>query len=666
MSGHGTRAGSAAVVSATDHDQPYVIAMPVPNITGELHIGHALNLVIQDVFARHLRQRGRTVVFRPGVDHAGLSGQLAAERALEAEGRTRKQLGRDGFRSYMTAWHDRHQQALLRQMRRLGISADWDHPVSSIDAHRSALSRAAFVDLWRRGIIYHEVALVNWCTRCETCIPDEEISRVELTRTAYLLSVTDDRGQHHTLATLRPHLLCGASAVLAPPGHPATAAASVHLPGLDLTLPMVAGRQRRDRTLGAHLSAVLPMFNADDFDTARAEGSVVRNVFAADGTISLPGTPYDGCDPEDCDSQLIARFEQVGALAGTEPYLHGDAYHTSCRGAVVPRVVPQWFIRVAALEPTAEWLLAHPVTRLNHPLWESRYRQVISDVLDGDRQAQPWWEGACLAFIRGFASNQDWLISRQNWWGIPVPAWHCARCDQTTVSDRGQPTCGGCGQAMSASEDVLDVLFHSALWAACVTTDTGRAYHADLAVIGHDILEFWIPTANLLSRPLFDSVSIRDVFVHGVICDRDGRKMSKSAGNAVSLEDLLTRHGTEVTRGIVLGLAGAAAASESVALTDEHIARSADRISRLAAWCAEVSVGQPAPAAFDRRLADVGARLDTALDAMAVGPAYEAVIELVDALPATISPGQQQLLTSIIEPFHPHLAELLRGRRPQR
>src|SRR5690606_39334939 len=151
-------------------------------------------------------------------------------------------------------------------------------PVSSIDAHRSALSRAAFVDLWRRGIIYHEVALVNWCTRCETCIPDVEISRVEVTRAAYLRSVTDDRGQRHTLATLRPHLLCGASAVLAPPGHPAAAAASVHLPGLDLTLPLVAGRHRRVRTLGAHLSAVLPVYNAVVVETVSAEEAVVRHV----------------------------------------------------------------------------------------------------------------------------------------------------------------------------------------------------------------------------------------------------------------------------------------------------------------------------------------------------------------------------------------------------
>ena len=243
-------------------------------------------------------------------------------------------------------------------------------------------------------------------------------------------------------------------------------------------------------------------------------------------------------------------------------------------------------------------------------------------------------EGACLAFIRGFASNQDWLISRQNWWGIPVPAWHCARCDQTTVSDRGQPTCGGCGQAMSASEDVLDVLFHSALWAACVTTDTGRAYHADLAVIGHDILEFWIPTANLLSRPLFDSVSIRDVFVHGVICDRDGRKMSKSAGNAVSLEDLLTRHGTEVTRGIVRDWPGGGGHRVGRA-TDEHrtVADRSPGWRPGARRCQSASRHRPPSTAGWRTSDATGHRAGR--DGRQ--PGVQAVIELVDALPATVS-----------------------------
>ncbi len=635
--------------------------MPVPNITGSLHVGHALNLVVQDVFARHMRGIGRPVSFLPGVDHAGLSGQLAAERALEPV--SRQDLGRERFLEYMLEWHDRHLARLLLQMRRLDVSAQWAEPVSSVDHRRRRLVQDAFIEMWKRELVYRDLCLVNWCVHCETCIPNEEIERRELTRTAYRVAVFDDEGCRHTLATLHPQLLLGATAVRAPAGHPAARAETIELPVIGRVVPVVVGEVQRDRALGTELSLVLPSYNADDFEHARHVGAPITNIFAEDGTILAEGTDYDGLDDQDCCDRLIDLLEQAGALLDREPYLHGQAHHSLCGGVVVPRATKQWFIRLEQLRPVAAALADRPITRFNHLGWEGRYRRLLDSLGAGQDEGNPWWEGACLAFVRGFSSNRDWMISRQNWWGIPIPASHCPKCDWTHVSpDARSSACPYCGEQSVLSSDVLDVLFHSALWAYCVTPDADRGVHADLAVIGHDILEFWIPTANLLTRYLFDRTSISDVVVHGVICDADGRKMSKSLGNAVNLDVLLAEHGTEVVRALMLSLMGTADGEEVIKMSDEEVGVAVRRMRNLQEWCRDVLVVDSETTNLQVDVAGSFRRVDSAIAALDVGSAYGEAMRVMEGLAArpVVARADWAQLAMLLGPFHPGLAQRVR------
>lgn len=642
-----------------DGDAPYVIAMPVPNITGSLHIGHALNLVIQDVVARYLRGAGRSVAFAPGVDHAGLSGQLAAERKLRTHGRSRQQLGRQRFSEFMHRWHDDHLKRLLAQMRRLGLSADWDHAVSSIDDRRQQLIQDAFVAMYDTQLLYRDWCLVNWCTNCETCIPDEEIRRRELTRTAYHIAVTGRDGQQHTLMTLHPPLLLAACAVRAPVGHPAAGVPAVRVPVIDRDLVVTVDRAR-DRALGAQLSLVVPAYNADDFENARRGGASVDNLYAEDGTISAPGTSHDGLTDKECHHRLLHDLEAAGALLMTEPYLHGEARHSLCGGMVVPRATPQWFLSLDALQDVASGLLEADATRFNHPHWEQRYRAVLEMVAGGGGDRAPWWEGACLAFVRGFSSSRDWMVSRQNWWGVPIPAWACSRCDAIRVepTDRS-PCCPSCGLLMTPSPDVLDVLFHSALWAYCVNPDRARSHHADLAVIGHDILEFWMPTANLLALPLFGHPSIRHVVVHGVICDKDGEKMSKSLGNTIDLDDLLATHGTEAVRSLVLGLLERADGMESIPMRTQDLDEAVLIVKLLNTWIRSVVPCEEASETLADELHSIQRSISESMDRLDVAEAYQSVARLARVLQAhqAASSGELRVIAEILQPFHPGVGE---------
>lgn len=647
-----------------EHGAPYVIAMPVPNITGSLHIGHALNLILQDVAARHIRATGQTVAFAPGVDHAGLTGQLAAERQLIAEGKSRQELGRDRFLEYMLRWHDDHLHRLLDQMRRLGLSADWEDAVSSIDHRRRQLVQDAFVALYDRGLLYRESCLVNWCVGCGTCIPDDEIKRRELTRTAYHIGVTADDGKHHTLATLHLPLLLAAGAVRVPVGHPACGASTVRIPVIERELAVHIG-ERRDRALGMHLSLVAPAYNADDFEEAQRHGLVVENIYSETGNIVAPQTRYHGLSDQQCRERLLHDLEQAGALAGAEPYLHGEALHSLCGSPVLPRATSQWFLDLDDLRDTAADLLTHNVTAFNHPHWEERYRATLEMVLNGDQERAPWWEGACLAFVRGFSSSRDWMVSRQNWWGIPVPAWLCRGCEAVHVERTDTaPRCDACERPMTASQDVLDVLFHSALWAYCITSDHSRAYHADLAVIGHDILEFWIPTANLLAGPLCGDSSIRNVVVHGVICDENGKKMSKSLGNTVDLDDLLARYETETVRSLVLSLLDGADGQESIPMREADIDQAAALVQGLATWIEHTVIADDASSELILDLAALSALVDNALREHDFASAYRSIVSLPIMLGehAQASPAEIELVADILEPFHPTLADHARRR----
>jgi len=647
-------------------ERSYVIAMPVPNITGELHTGHALNLVWQDAIARHIRGQGHTVSFRPGVDHAGVNGQLAAERALAASGTDRGRLGRSEFGAYMRIWHDEHQQRLLGTMRQLAISADWDEAVSSVDRERIRRVQSAFAALVEDGIVYRDFCLVSWCTRCSTCIPNEEVSRREVTHTAYHLRLGTHGQADHVLITLDPVLMHAATGVRLPPSYDASAAgAQVRLPGVDRVVRVERSSVARERALGSGLSLVLPSYNSDDFEAARARGEAVRPLFNPDGTLCLPGDASDGLAPEQARARLVAELERRGDIVCTEPYLHGEAYHELCGGPVLPRPTMQWLIRLDSLAQTALQLITRPPTRFNAPMWKERADKVMTEVQQGGEPRNPWWEGACLAFVRGFTSSRDWMISRQNWWGIPIPVLECISCGSWRVSLQTEAAeCHVCGSLMLATQDVFDVLFHSALWALCVTPDPDADYHANLAVVGHDILEFWIPVANLLTEALFRKPSIEAVLVHGLICDEDGRKMSKSLGNAVSLGELLETYGTEAVRSLVLGLRDAAT-TEMVPLRQADIESATAFVEHLQAWIQQVSIGEAPDPLLETTLDRAREELGMLMSELDVSGAYAVVQDALRVVMkrTEVSPAALSLLGELLAPFHPLLGVTLDERR---
>jgi valyl-tRNA synthetase len=585
----------------------YVLIPPIPNITGDLHIGHAVSFVLQDTLARRARGRGRTVLYPVGTDHASLSGQIAAERRLAEQGRSRHDLGREAFLRYMLDWEREHAEAVLAQSARLGIAADWGQVISTLDEPRRRATADAFRALVKEDLIYRARAITSWCVRCESCVSVAEIRRDERHLEVYRITAFTEAGTRLEIAALAPEVLVGAVAVGVPRDHPQAAeliGQRVRLPLVERTVPVI-GVGRNEEPFERTARLIVPAYNAADLDRAAADGLPVYEVFDIAGRMMSTALQWHGLPAAVCRERMLNDLTDLGLLAHDEPVLRGLALHSLCGSSVIPRLCPQWYFRASALREETLAALSDPGLRFHVEKWRTRCANWVSAALDAAVDEAPrWWEGACLALVQGHDSNRDWILSRQIWWGQQIPALECADCgggrlvEETPSQDTGP--CPACGSAaVASSTDVFDTWFYGAVFSAGTSPAEGDAF-GDLCVIGHDILEFWVPTQAVFCKHLHGRLPVREIVVHGLICDESGRKMSKSLGNTLELTEVLDQYGTEPVRAAVYLMLDGAAEAETLAFGEALLHRaveSAASVLECVRWIAREAERTPDGAA---------------------------------------------------------------------
>ena len=527
---------------------PYSIVIPPPNVTGSLHMGHALNNTLQDVLVRWKRMSGLSVCWMPGTDHAGIATQNVVERQLAGEGLSRESLGREKFIERVWEWKAESGGAITRQLRRLGASCDWERERFTMDEGLSRAVREAFVRLYEEGLIYRGDYLVNWCPRCGTAVSDLEVEHEErdghLWKFHYPLW---EGGEGVVIATTRPETMLGDAAVAVHPDDGRYAdlvGRELRLPLLDRRIPVIAD-SFVDASFGSGAVKVTPAHDPNDFEAGLRNDLPQINVLTPDAKINENGGPYAGLDRFEARERVVEDMRERGLMKGVEPHRHAVGGCYRCGAVVEPRLSKQWFVRA---KPLAE--------------------EAIRAVEDGRIRIIPrQWESTYFEWMRGI---RDWCISRQIWWGHRIPAWHDDETGEVIVSreDPGDPR-------LRRETDVLDTWFSSALWPFSTFgwpergPDLKYFYPTSVLVTGFDIIFFWVARMIMTGLKFMDDVPFRDVYIHALVRDERGHKMSKTRGNIIDPLEIIEEFGTDSLR---LTLTAMAAQGRDVRLSTERIA----------------------------------------------------------------------------------------------
>ncbi len=506
---------------ASSDRPPYTIVIPPPNVTGSLHMGHALTNTIQDILTRHKRMCGYEALWLPGTDHAGIATQTVVERDLAKQGLSRHELGREAFLEHVWAWKEKYGNRITTQLKRLGSSLDWSRERFTMDEGLSRAVREVFVRLYEEGLIYRDERLVNWDPVARTVLSDLEVEQEEedgfLWHIAYPVAGTDDR---LVVATTRPETLLGDTAVAIHPDDPRY----THLHGLEVELPLTGRRipivcdpQAADMTFGSGAVKITPAHDFNDFETGRRNELPSITVLDLDARIndSAPEA-YRGLDRYEARRVILDDLRALGLLVKEEPYRLAPGRSQRSGAIVEPLSIGrQWFVK---MEPLA--------------------KPAIAAVRDHDIEFIPQsWE---KTYFHWMENIRDWCISRQLWWGHRIPAWTCDACDHVTVSRTDATACGACGStSIHQDEDVLDTWFSSALWPFSTlgwpddTADLKKFYPTTVMETGFDIIFFWVARMIFMGLHFMDEVPFRTVFFHAMVRDKHGNKMSKTRGNVI-------------------------------------------------------------------------------------------------------------------------------------
>lgn len=512
--------------------KPFVISIPPPNVTGELHQGHALFVAVEDLMIRHARMKGRAALWVPGTDHAGIATQLQVERRLAEEGLTRQQIGREAFLQRTWDWKAKYGSYITEQLRRLGASCDWDRERFTMDEGLSAAVREAFVRLYRIGLIYRGEYLVNWSPGLQTAVSDLEIEYVEEPGNLYYFKYPIDGGESIAVATTRPETILGDTALAIHPEDERYAdfiGKSAFVPILDRPIPIIADSYV-DMSFGTGALKVTPGHDPNDFEIGKRHGLDIVNVMNKDATMSPAAGPYAGLDRFECRERLWADMSDAGLTIKKEPYTLNVPRSQRGGEIIEPLISRQWFVNA---EPMAKMALA--------TVRSGRIKIVP------DRFVKVW---------ENWLENiQPWCISRQLWWGHRIPVWYCAVCDHLTVAKADPTECEACGSTdLSQDPDVLDTWFSSGLWPFSTlgwpdtTPDLERFYPTDVLETGYDILFFWVARMVMAGAMFTNNIPFHTVYLHGLVRDELGRKMSKSIGNVVDPLDVMNQYGTDALR----------------------------------------------------------------------------------------------------------------------
>jgi valyl-tRNA synthetase len=497
--------------------QPFVISMPPPNVTGALHLGHALTAAVEDALIRHHRMVGDATLWVPGTDHAGIATQNVVERELAKEGITRQDLGREEFIRRSWEWKEIYHARITEQHRRLGVSCDWERERFTFDEGLSAAVREAFVRLYERGLIYRGQYLVNWCPRCTTAISDLEVEHEEAeTSLWYVRYWTEDGRRSITVATTRPETILGDTAVAVHPEDARYAdmvGARLRLPVIGRVIPVIAD-EAVDPAFGTGAVKVTPAHDPTDYEIGQRHGLALVDVMNDDGTMNANAGPYAGLETLEARRRLVADLDAAGALVKTEPHRHSVGHCQRCATVVEPRISTQWFVKMAPLAGPA--LEAVQSGRIR--IVPERFEKIYFDWLENIR---------------------DWCISRQIWWGHRIPVWYCDGCGAMICERTDPTTCPTCGSsALRQDEDVLDTWFSSALWPFSTlgwpedTQDLRDFYPTSVMETGYDIIFFWVARMIVMGLEMTGVEPFHTVYLHGLVRNEDGKKISKSMEDA--------------------------------------------------------------------------------------------------------------------------------------
>jgi valyl-tRNA synthetase len=532
----------------------YSIVIPPPNVTGVLHMGHALNNTLQDILCRWKRMSGCEVLWMPGTDHAGIATQNVVEKQLAAEGCDRHAIGRDAFVERVWSWREESGGQIIEQLKRLGASCDWERERFTMDEGLSKAVREVFVGLYEDGLIYRANRLINWCPRCHTALSDLEVEHEDKQGHLWHLRypvVGSDRCL--VVATTRPETMLGDSAVAVHPEDERYAdlvGQKVLLPLVKREIPIVADAYV-DREFGSGAVKITPAHDFNDFELGRRHALEVINIFDESGVVNENGGPYQGQERYEARANVVADLEEQGLVETIEDYANavGECYR--CKTVIEPYLSLQWYVKVGPLAEKAIEAVQQGETRIVPQQWEKTYFDWMFNL-------------------------QDWCISRQIWWGHRVPAWYCEACDEITVSREDASVCAHCGSSKLRQEtDVLDTWFSSALWPFSTmgwpdsTATLQKFYPTSCLVTGFDILFFWVARMMMMGLKFMGEVPFKDVYIHALVRDAQGQKMSKSKGNVIDPLLVIDEFGADAFR---FTLTSFAAMGRDVKLSTERIA----------------------------------------------------------------------------------------------
>ena len=513
--------------------EPFTIVIPPPNITGQLHIGHALDDTIQDAIIRYKRMKGFETLWLPGTDHASIATEVKIVEKMKEEGLTKESLGREGFLERAYDWKAQYGGRIVEQLKKMGFSCDWDRLAFTMDERCSKAVREVFVNLYEKGLIYQGGRIVNWCPDCQTAISDAEVEyETEQGHLWHLrYPITGEKDKYIVVATTRPETMLGDTAVAVNPSdkrYTALVGKTIDLPLTDRKIPIIADRYV-DKSFGTGAVKITPAHDPNDFEVGVRHNLPVIRVMNDDATMNEEAGAYCGLSREEARKAIVADFEKLGLLEKIEEHEHNVGHCYRCHTAIEPIVSKQWFVKMKDLAEPA-----------------------VKAVLDKEIVFMP--KRFEKTYLHWMNNIRDWCISRQLWWGHRIPVFYCDECGYTTASKTDLTVCPVCGQPMRQDEDVLDTWFSSALWPFATlgwpdkNPDLDYFYPTNVLVTGYDIITFWVSRMIFSGLEHMGEKPFSQVLIHGIVRDALGRKMSKSLGNGVDPLVLIDRYGADSLR----------------------------------------------------------------------------------------------------------------------
>ena len=514
--------------------QPYTIVIPPPNITGKLHMGHALDETLQDILIRFKKMQGYNALWIPGTDHASIATEVKIINALKEEGIEKEDLGREKFLERAWDWKEEYGGTIIEQMKKLGSSCDWDRERFTMDEGCSEAVKEVFIKLYEKGYIYRGSRIINWCPVCQTSISDAEVEYEDQAGHFWHIKypVVGSEGEYVEIATTRPETLLGDSAVAVHPDDERY----THLVGKMLELPLcnrqipVVADEYVDREFGTGAVKITPAHDPNDFEVGKRHDLPEINILNDDATINKNGGKYEGMDRYEARKAIVADLEEQGYLVKIKEHEHNVGTHDRCGTTVEPMIKPQWFVKMEELAKPA-----------------------IEAVKNGDLKFVP--ERYTKTYLHWLENIRDWCISRQLWWGHRIPAYYCDECGEVVVARETPEVCPKCGcKHFTQDEDTLDTWFSSALWPFSTlgwpekTKELDYFYPTNTLVTGYDIIFFWVVRMVFSGYEQTGKSPFDTVLIHGLVRDEQGRKMSKSLGNGINPLDVIAQYGADALR----------------------------------------------------------------------------------------------------------------------